>query len=86
MGFNSFLRFLFAFPLETLATCLAFWMAACLICEPFMVETDVVLAWEVGWRGGRSRCLLLPLYLQERGSALLLLLLLPLLLVPARSC
>jgi len=49
-----------------------------------MVETDVVLAWEVGWRGGRSRCLLLSLYLQERGSALLLLL--PLLPVPARSC
>lgn len=37
MGFNSFLRFLVALPLEALATCLAFWMAAWVICEPFIV-------------------------------------------------
>lgn len=38
MGFNSFFLFLLAFPLEAvLATCFAFWMAACLICDPFMI-------------------------------------------------
>ena len=84
MGFNSFLRFLFAFPLETLATCLAFWMAACLICEPFMVETDGGAGVGSGLAGRAESMSLASLYLQERGSALLLLL--PLLLVPARSC
>jgi len=45
MGFNSFFRFLFAFPLEAvLATCFAFWIAAALIWEPFMVPQS----WEVG--------------------------------------
>jgi hypothetical protein len=38
IGFNSFFLFLFAFPLEALlATCFAFWIAACLIWDPFMV-------------------------------------------------
>ena len=41
MGFRSFFLFLAAFPLEVfaaLATCFAFWIAACLICEPFMIN------------------------------------------------
>ncbi|KAE9365568.1 hypothetical protein N431DRAFT_102006 [Stipitochalara longipes BDJ] len=37
MGFSSFFRFLLALPLEAFATCFAFWMAACLMCEPFMI-------------------------------------------------
>ena len=39
IGFNSFFRFLFAFPLPAFATCLALLIAACLICEPFMIST-----------------------------------------------
>lgn len=54
MGFNSFFRFLFAFPLEAFATCFAFWIAACLMCEPFIVWRGGFVLVLVGWRGGRS--------------------------------
>jgi hypothetical protein len=91
MGFNSFLRFLFAFPLETFATCLAFWMAACLICEPFMVETDGGAGVGSGLAGrAESMSLSVCVSLQKRGSALplplpLLLMLPPLPLVSCSS-
>ena len=55
MGFNSFFRFLFVvFPLEAFATCFALLIAACLMCEPFMVEggNGGCCACLVGWRGG----------------------------------
>jgi hypothetical protein len=55
MGFKSFFRFLFAFPLEAFATCFAFWIAACLMCEPFMIWAGWLVlccAGAVWWAAG----------------------------------
>ena len=38
---RSFFLFLLAFPLDEFATCFAFWIAACLMCEPFMISEVV---------------------------------------------
>jgi hypothetical protein len=62
MGFNSFLRFLVALPLEALATCLAFWMAAWVICEPFIVICLCCVVPGCGYQSSRSS------FLRQEGS------------------